>query len=188
MSAGFWVQAFSVGRHGVSLQTVNEDDWSASHALALAILQWGPSMSRSPRLRAPSASAFATLALAVLVSTASAEEAADEYAVGKQEYLTACAACHGDAADGKGPIAAMFRTPVPDLTGVAQRNEGRFPFLKVLQIIDGRSVVRAHGDPMPVFGGRFRAEAEDRGAIYGSEAIARARVLELVLFLESIQD
>ena len=145
-------------------------------------------MSRFRRLRVLSAPGLGVLALAALVSTASAENAADEFAVGKAEYLTACAACHGDAADGKGPIAGMFRTPVPDLTGLAVRNEGRFPFLTVVQIIDGRSVVRAHGDPMPVFGGRFRAEAQDRGALYGSEAIARARVLEMVLYLESIQD
>lgn len=145
-------------------------------------------MSRFRRLRALFAPGLGALVLAGLVSTASAEDAADEFAQGREEYLTACASCHGDAADGKGPIAAMFRTAVPDLTGLAMRNDGRFPFLSVVQIIDGRSVVRAHGNPMPVFGGRFRAEAADRGAIYGSEAIARARVLEMVLYLESIQD
>jgi mono/diheme cytochrome c family protein len=150
-------------------------------------------MSRSPRLRAcfgPGLSILAPAAilLAALASDVAAQTDADEFAIGKAEYLSACSACHGDAADGNGPIASMFRGPVPDLTGLAQRNEGAFPFLKVFQIIDGRSVVRAHGDPMPVFGGRFRAEAEAGGTIFGSEAIARGRLLELVLYLQSIQN
>lgn len=150
-------------------------------------------MSPSPRFRAcPGPGrpilAKAALLLVLLGPAAAAATEADEFATGKAEYLSACAACHGDAADGKGPIASMFRDPVPDLTGLASRNEGRFPFLKVFQVIDGRSVIRAHGDPMPIFGGRFRAEAEARGAVFGAEAIARARLLELVLYLQSIQN
>lgn len=144
-------------------------------------------MTRIPRLRASHALCLAALLLVGQSAAAVAEAEEAEFAAGKAEYLSACAACHGDSADGQGPIAPMFRAPVPDLTGLAARNEGKFPFLTVLQIIDGRSVLRAHGDPMPVFGGRFRAEAEARGALYGSEAIARARVLELVLYLQSLQ-
>ena len=132
--------------------------------------------------------AAATAILAQFAFVAAAQAEADEFDPGKAEYLTACAACHGDAADGKGPIASMFRAPVPDLTGLAQRNDGEFPFLKVFQIIDGRAKLRAHGDPMPIFGSRFRAEAESEGTAYGSEAITRARLLELVLYLQSIQD
>lgn len=147
-------------------------------------------MSPSPRLRACLGPGRAVLARSAvmfcLIGPAAAAEP-DEFATGKAEYLSACSACHGEAADGKGPIASMFREPVPDLTGLASRNEGRFPFLKVFQIIDGRSVIRAHGDPMPIFGGRFRADAEARGAVFGSEAIARGRLLELVLYLQSIQ-
>lgn len=150
-------------------------------------------MSRSPISRACrctglSIIAAATATLVLSASMAAAQTPVDEFAAGKAEYLSACGACHGDAADGKGPIASMFRAPVPDLTGLAQRNEGTFPFLKVFQIIDGRAKVRAHGDPMPIFGSRFRAEAEAEGTAYGTEAITRARLLELVLYLQSIQD
>ena len=116
-----------------------------------------------------------------------AQEASGEFAVGREEYLVACSACHGEAADGNGEIAIMFKNGVPDLTGIAKRNDGLFPLLQVIQMIDGRSVVRGHGNPMPVFGNRYRAEADGGDAIFGAEAIARGRVLELALYLQSIQ-
>lgn len=104
--------------------------------------------------------------------------------VGQEEYLSACAACHGEAADGNGEIATMFKDRVPDLTGIAKHNDGVFPLLKVIQAIDGRAVIRGHGNPMPVFGNRYRAEAGN--AVLGAEALTRGRVLELALYLQSI--
>lgn len=115
-----------------------------------------------------------------------AQDANQEFTVGKEEYLRACAACHGKAADGNGEIATMFKDRVPDLTGIAKRNDGIFPLLKVIQTIDGRAVIRAHGNPMPVFGNRYRAEAD--AALLGAEPLARGRVLELALYLQSIQE
>lgn len=117
-----------------------------------------------------------------------AQDATGEYAVGRDEYLVACAACHGEKADGNGEIATMFKQRVPDLTGIAKRNDGVFPLLQVIQAIDGRAVVRGHGNPMPVFGNRYRAKAGDEHAILGAEAIARGRVLELALYIQSIQE
>ena len=90
-------------------------------------------------------------------------------------------------ADGNGEIAIMFKNGVPDLTGIAKRNDGVFPLLAVIQTIDGRSMIRGHGNPMPVFGNRYRAEADGGDTIFGAEAIARGRVLELALYLQSIQ-
>lgn len=117
-----------------------------------------------------------------------AQDATQEYAVGQQEYLTACAACHGAAGDGNGEIAAMFKERVPDLTGIAKRNDGVFPLLDVIHAIDGRAVIRGHGNPMPVFGNRYRAETDGENALFGAEAIARGRVLELALYLQSVQE
>lgn len=114
------------------------------------------------------------------------QEATQEFQAGRDEFLVACAACHGEAGDGKGEIATMFKTRVPDLTGIAERNDGVFPLLKVIQTIDGRALVRGHGNPMPVFGDRFRADASG-DALLGTEALARGRVLELALYLQSIQ-
>lgn len=117
---------------------------------------------------------------------AAAEE--NEFAAGKSEYMAACAACHGEAADGNGPIATMFKTRVPDLRKIAAANDGVFPFLDVFHVVDGRTAVRAHGNPMPVFGNRYSAEAEEHGTLFGTETQARARVTELVLYLQSIQE
>jgi mono/diheme cytochrome c family protein len=128
-------------------------------------------------------------ATGVLCATAVlAQDASDEYAAGREEYLVACAACHGEKADGNGEIATMFKDRVPDLTGIAKRNDGTFPLLKVIQSIDGRAVIRGHGNPMPVFGNRYRAAANGEGAILGTEAIARGRVLELALYIQSMQE
>lgn len=128
-------------------------------------------------------------AVGILCSTAVlAEDTSKEFTVGQREYLVACAACHGEAADGHGEIAKMFKDKVPDLTGIAKRNDGVFPLLKVIQTIDGRSITRGHGNPMPVFGNRYSAKASDADAILGAEAIARGRVLELALYLQSIQE
>ena len=63
-------------------------------------------------------------------------------------------------------------TPRPaDLTQIARRNGGRFPFQRVMEYIDGTTDVRAHGNPsMPVWGEAFRPEsstwdAERRAAL-----------------------
>ena len=126
-----------------------------------------------------------TCILAANVAFAQGET--QEFSIGREEYLVACAACHGEAADGNGEIATMFKDPVPDLTGIAQRNDGVFPLLDVIQAIDGRAVIRGHGNPMPVFGNRYRAQANEGDAIMGAEAIVRGRVLELALYIRSIQ-
>ena len=123
-----------------------------------------------------------------VANVAAAEDVDPEFAVGHNEYLTACAACHGEAADGNGPIATMFKTRVPDLTGIAKRNEGVFPLLQVIHTIDGRADIKAHGNPMPTFGRRFKADATEQTGFYGSEYIVRGRVLELALYLQSIQE
>jgi|LNFM01.1.fsa_nt_gb mono/diheme cytochrome c family protein len=120
-------------------------------------------------------------------SAAFAQEESQEFSIGREEFLVACAACHGEAADGNGELATMFKDPVPDLTGIAQRNDGVFPLLDVIQAIDGRAVIRGHGNPMPVFGNRYRAQANEDDAIMGAEAVVRGRVLELALYIRSIQ-
>lgn len=127
-----------------------------------------------------------TLGLAA-ASAATAQEAESEFAIGREEYLAACAACHGENADGNGPIASMFKDPVPGLTRLSADNDGVFPTLAVFQIVDGRTAVRAHGNPMPVFGRRYQTEIAGDFGPYGTEQAVRGRVLELVYYLQSIQ-
>ena len=43
-----------------------------------------------------------------------------------------------------------------DLTRLAEKNDGRFPYSRVFAVIDGRYLVPAHGErEMPVWGRQF---------------------------------
>ena len=79
---------------------------------------------------------------------------------GRAMYLRYCGACDGPAGKGDG-IAGGFMTPKPaDLTQIAAKHGGTFPFQAVMAYGDGTNDVRAHGDPaMPVWGETFRAES-----------------------------
>jgi mono/diheme cytochrome c family protein len=108
--------------------------------------------------RAPSRTRlFVLAALLAAGPGAAAEQSSDP---GRAMYLRYCGACHGPAGKGDG-VAGSFMSPKPaDLTKLAQKNGGTFPFQKVLAYVDGREDVRAHGDPaMPVWGETFHAEA-----------------------------
>lgn len=112
--------------------------------------------------------------------------------VGEQEYMVACAICHGESGKGQGPFAPLLNIETPDLTRLAagnEKNPGTFPFLDVMMIVDGRSGVRAHGDTsMPIWGERFAASEAGTAGPYGSELEVRGRLLSLVYYLESIQE
>jgi hypothetical protein len=107
---------------------------------------------------------------------------------GQQEYMVACAICHGESGKGDGPFAPILSITTPGLTTLAKDNDGVFPFLDVLMVVDGRTGVRAHGDSaMPIWGERFKERAADAGP-FGSELEARGRLLALVTYLETIQE
>lgn len=79
-----------------------------------------------------------------------------EAASGEVIYLRYCAACHGKSMKGDGPVApGLVKKPI-DLTELAKKNGGTFPFDKVAAMIDGRKSTRMHGTPdMPVWGEIF---------------------------------
>lgn len=122
----------------------------------------------------------------VLVSTLagyagpSASQDPGAIASGKLEFQTSCAVCHGNNAAGSGPMAAVLKVAPADLTVLAKNNNGTFPFLRVIETIDGRYDTLAHGGrDMPIWGIRYRENQDP--------ALARARILDLTLYLESIQ-
>lgn len=118
---------------------------------------------------------------ALLAGSATAEDAG----VGAALYGEWCAACHGASGLGDGDMAGVMTIPSPNLTLLAQGNDGVFPMLDVIHIVDGRTGVRAHGGMMPVFGRVF--SSADEANPYGSVLEARGRVLSLAMYLESIQ-
>ena len=104
---------------------------------------------------------------------------------GEDLYARNCAACHGPAAEGDGPVASVMTMNVPNLRGLAERNNGQFPGRSVRQYIDGRRASKAHGDRyMPVWGTEFRLmEGGDRLA----NDAAEAKISALTNFIASIQ-
>ncbi|QFT94187.1 hypothetical protein FIU86_15150 [Roseovarius sp. THAF9] len=125
------------------------------------------------------------LSIAVTSLLLAAPTHADDF--GHDEYMSACASCHGESGAGDGPLAELMTVPVPSLTGLSAGNDGAFPMLRVIQTIDGRQGIKGHGYPMPVWGKRFQEDIETPGP-YGAEAIVRGRILSLAYYLESIQE
>jgi len=87
--------------------------------------------------------------LLVLTGLGRAEDAIP----GKMEYLSSCAACHGEDGKGDGVLSSVLKVPPADLTTLARRNGGHFPIAAVTEIIDGRTLIAAHGTrEMPIWG------------------------------------
>lgn len=129
-----------------------------------------------------------TAALALsLVTLVASQSAAADLELGRTTFAGACAACHGAEAKGDGPMAELISMPVPDLTRIAARNGGDFPWLKVVHLIDGRTGLRGHGGPMPLFGALFADDAAAADAPDGTPVITSARVLALTDYLAAIQ-
>lgn len=137
---------------------------------------------------------IAAVATAVLLGTTAgglAQEVPDHLKAGAAEFANSCASCHGSDAKGAGFLTRLFRGVDPgDLTQLAKNNDGQFPSERVFEVIDGRAEVAAHGDrQMPVWGDRYWETAM---SAYGPDEFnrqrARNRVLELVFYLQAIQE
>lgn len=112
---------------------------------------------------------------------------AEEELIGSGEFFNSCASCHGVSAKGDGNLSRYLNIKPTDLTQLAKNNQGEYPFLKVFQIIDGRSEVPGHGDRiMPVWGDRYEIETKNSSGL-ANESATRAKVLELVYYIQSIQ-
>ncbi len=128
------------------------------------------------------------LAVGLLLAPGLSARAQDRYAVA-DEYAVSCLVCHGPRGKGDGPMAPALKQKPADLTKLEQQNDFKFPFLRVFQVIDGRAVVVAHGTrDMPVWGRRYIEDVGDTYGPYGGEAAVRARVLELVYYVQSLQE
>jgi mono/diheme cytochrome c family protein len=122
-----------------------------------------------------------------LFSPAAADDEVQSSVDARRDYLFHCAICHGR--DGRGgPAAGMLITVPPDLTEIASRNGGIFPYERVVRIIDGREMVASHGvREMPIWGTGFRAEEEQKAELYPRERKVRNRVRALADYLISLQ-
>jgi len=97
-------------------------------------------------------------------------------------YMTYCAVCHGKQANGDGPMAPVLKARVPNLTEIAKRNGGTFPFERVQKRIEGsESAGLGHGTrEMPVWGPIFSQVTSDRD-------FGKVRIYNVTKYLQSIQ-
>lgn len=75
---------------------------------------------------------------------------------GAQLFSRFCASCHGAQGRGDGPVAPTLKVEVPDLARLVRRPGDPFPTEQVRRIVDGRTILAAHGARrMPVWGYEF---------------------------------
>ena len=109
--------------------------------------------------------------------------------IGSDEYRVSCLHCHGEGGTGDGPMMELLTKKPSDLTVLAKNNGGDYPFVRVYQTIDGRLTVPGHGTrEMPIWGARYAEEDYERyGTAFGAEDVVRGRILQLVYFIQSLQ-
>ncbi len=126
--------------------------------------------------------------LAALALIAALPAEAQDAAIGADIYYTYCASCHGDGAEGDGPMTEILNVTPADLTGLAARNGGRFPTVMVAYRIDGRDPIAAHGGPMPFFGDILGDPLIAMKTQSGQPLLLGEGIADLIAFLETIQD
>jgi mono/diheme cytochrome c family protein len=109
--------------------------------------------------------------------------------LGKYEYYSKCASCHGISGKGDGSMRTFLTKAPSDLTTLAKRNGGALPSDLVWQVIDGRSIGPHGTRDMPVWGQEFRREIMRTGGPEGPspEWYVAGRIAALTEHLVSIQ-
>ena len=134
--------------------------------------------------------ALLSFLIVLFAVSASAEDLtiSDESIVntGHHIFVRSCAVCHGQDAKGNGAYAPLLVVVPPDLTTLARRNNGFFPFDRAFETISGNELMPAHGSrEMPIWGQEFAHEAETLGV--PARTLMRGRILELIAYLAHIQ-
>lgn len=138
---------------------------------------------------------FASLVAAVFAMNLVANvSAADKSNAGKNEFRNSCALCHGTDGKGGSAINDLLKKAPPDLTLLSKRNGGKFPTDRVTAMIDGRELIKMHGDrDMPAWGNRYSEDKVKAAEYYGdmpykdTEMYVKNRIKVLMEYLVSIQ-
>jgi mono/diheme cytochrome c family protein len=105
--------------------------------------------------------------------------------VGRTLYVRYCASCHGRSGRGDGPVAGALGEKPTDLTQLATRHGGTFPFVDVCEAIDGTRTLRAHGvSEMPVWGEIFDS---DTASPLEQQILAGGKVMTIARYLRTLQ-
>jgi mono/diheme cytochrome c family protein len=139
------------------------------------------------------------LIIASLTAGFAAAAQAEDLDIGKSEFQSSCASCHGADAKGKGPVSGQLRTAPSDLTMLAKNNNGVFPTNAVYETIYGSKTIPAHGTrEMPIWGERFNPIVnlphyvdpyywQKAGPQQSPEVVVRTRILAVIDYLNRIQ-
>ena len=139
------------------------------------------------------------LVVARLTTGFAAAAEAEDLDIGRSEFRSSCASCHGADARGKGPVSNQLKLPPPDLTMLAKNNNGVFPKDAVYETIDGSKTILVHGTrEMPVWGERFNPVVnlphyvdpyywKMAGPEQSPEVVVRKRILAIIDYLGRIQ-
>ena len=124
---------------------------------------------------------------------------AEDLDIGKSEFQSSCASCHGTDGKGKGPVSEQLKVPPSDLTMLAKNNNGVFPTNAVYETIHGSKTIPAHGTrEMPIWGERFNPIVslphyvdpsywKMAGPAQSPEVVVRTRILAVIDYLSRIQ-
>ena len=124
---------------------------------------------------------------------------AEDVDIGKSEFQSSCASCHGTDGRGKGPVSEQLKVPPSDLTMLAKNNNGVFPTNAVYETIHGSKTIPAHGTrEMPIWGERFNPIVnlphyvdpsywKMAGPEKSPEVVVRTRILAVIDYLNRIQ-
>jgi len=124
---------------------------------------------------------------------------AEDFDIGKSEFQSSCASCHGTDAKGKGPVSDQLKIPPLDLTVLAKNNNGVFPTNAVYETIYGVKTIPAHGTrEMPIWGYRFNPVINLPHNVDPSydvldpsrelrEVVVRTRIFAVIDYLSRIQ-
>jgi len=135
-------------------------------------------------------SALVGAAVVGLPSFAAAQQKHD---LGKREYDSNCAVCHGQRGKGDGPYGPLMgkgEIGASDLTTLARRNNGVFPFARVYEFVDGTQMVKAHGTrEMPIWGADYKVKGAEYylDIPYDPEVYVRGRILALTEYVYRLQ-
>ncbi len=130
----------------------------------------------------------AALAMGLTLVGTTAALAQQTTDLGKREYDSNCASCHGADGKGAGAFVEFLKRSPPDLTTLARRNGGVFPVARAYEVIEGAGPGHGSRD-MPIWGRDYRVQAGEYyvDVPYDPAVYARTRMLALVDYLARIQ-
>jgi mono/diheme cytochrome c family protein len=134
-----------------------------------------------PSPRAAAFCAAAALALPLAVPEAPYER--ELARAGAPIFKTYCVSCHGADGRGDGELSGRLRYLPADLTRIAHRNKGKFPFDDVRRVVDGREPTKGHDRrDMPAWGDALKNPSEGY-----DERETKAKIEALVHYIASLQ-